>query len=367
MAATEYPFEFEIESGNVIKIEAWPEEGYQFVEWDTIGSNNPKYVDVVRDISITAFFTSETRIFNSPDNTIEIVVPGDSTALDGEGHPLNEIDFLALNSSSCPDSDASIIGVPYQLEPDGATFGRPVSLAWNYSSYAIPEGLAEENMVLAIYDENDDKWQELEFETNFEENLVTAYIDHFSTFALIASPSALPDNPICTQEEINSPPSETAALPASCTLSSLSISPSQVQPGEDVTISIYLSNSSPAEASYPVSLKLNGALEETREIYLGGGSGETVSFTSNQSNPGEYPVDINGLTGSFKVEECTTCNMLGTGNVGEESTNTPGGWLNRTVIICIAASIAIPLSVRFWRRRREDYGSLGDYISMRYR
>ncbi len=368
MAATEYPFEFEIESGNVIKIQAWAEDGYRFVEWDTIGSDNPKYVDVVRDMHVTAHFTSETRVFTSPDDTIEIVVPGDTIALDGEGNPLSGIDFLALNGSSYPDENASIVGVPYHLAPDGATFDRPVSLTWSYVSDAIPEGLAEENLVLAIYDENDGKWQELEFDIDSGENVLTAYIDHFSTFALIASSSPAMNNQVnAGQTAGDSTPAATAILPASFTLSSLSISPARVQPGENVTISAYLANSGEAEASYPVSLSLNGAVEKTREIYLDGGNGETVSFTSNRSNPGEYPVDINGLSGSFTVEECTTCNTLATSDAGEESTGTPGGWLNRSVIICIAAAIAIPISVRFWRRRREEYGSLGDYISMRYR
>ena len=367
MAATEYPFEFEIESGNVIKIQAWAEDGYRFVEWDTIGSDNPKYVDVIRDMHITAHFTSETRVFTSPDDTIEIVVPGDTTALDGEGNPLSGIDFLALNGSSYPDENASIVGVPYHLAPDGATFDRPVSLTWSYSSDVIPGNLAEENLVLAIYDEQDDRWQELEFETNCEENFLTAHIDHFSTFALIASPSAATDDQICMQEEINSPPAETATLPASFTLSSLSISPAQVQPGEYVTISAYLANSGESEGNYQVSLKLDGAVEETRQVYLEGGDSETVSFTSNRSNAGEHAVDVNGLTGSFTVEECATCNTLAAGNAGEGTTDSHGGWLNRTVLICIGAAIAIPLSIRWWRRRREEYGSLGDYISMRYR
>jgi len=185
-APDEYPYDFEIEGGIIIKIEAVPEDGYHFVEWDTIGKENPKEVSVVRDMCITAYFTTDFNEFISEDKIISITIPDGDTALDGEGNPLTDVEFVAAESVPDPPEDASIIGLPYQLGPDGATFDPPVTLTWRYDPADIPDGVDEEELVIAYYDEGADEWQELEFEVDPGSDTLSAYIDHFSTFAVIA-------------------------------------------------------------------------------------------------------------------------------------------------------------------------------------
>ena len=357
-APDEYPYDFEIEGGSTIKIEAVPEDGYHFVEWsgEPTVKDNPDFEPVVRNMCINAYFAADSNEFISEDKIISITIPDGDTALDGEGNPLTDVEFVAAESVPDPPEDASIIGLPYQLGPDGATFDPPVTLTWRYDPADIPDGVDEEELVIAYYDEDADEWQELEFEVDPGSDTLSAYIDHFSTFAVIAfsassPPSVTPSSP---------PPPVTPTASAAFTLSSLGISPPEVSAGEAVTISVFLANAGEADGSYTATLKINGIVAETREVSLVGGTSETVTFTTSQGEASTYSIEVNGLPGSFTVKEgASPLIVTAPAPPGERN-----WWLTRGVIIAIAAAIAIPLAIRWWRRRG-DCGSLGDYISMR--
>jgi hypothetical protein len=55
--------------------------------------------------------------------------------------------------------------------------------------------------------------------------------------------------------------------------------------------------------SYTLILKINGVKEETEEVNLIGGAQREITFTISQDIAGTYPVDVNGLTGSYTVTE----------------------------------------------------------------
>lgn len=354
IAPKEYPYAFEIEGSSTIKIEAVPEGGYHFVEWDTIGNDNPTEVAVIRDMNIIALFAPDATRFTSPDGMVSVIVPEGVAALDAAGDPLTDVEFLAIKNVPDPPEDVSIIGMPYQLEPEGTTFDQPVILTWNYDANDIPEGITEEDLMITRCDNFDDGVQELEFEVDAENDAISAYIDHFSCFTVIAFSTSLPASPI-TPSLPTSP-----VMPAAFTLSSLSISPPDVSTGEAVTISVFLANTGEADGSYTANLKINGVISEAREVSLVGGASETVTFTTSQGEAGAYSIEINGLLGSFTVKDGSSPPIT-TAPAPPAERN---WWLTRGVVIAIAAAIAIPMAIR-WRRRRSDCGSLGDYISMR--
>ena len=346
-APDEYPYDFEAEGGSTIKIEAVPEDGYHFVNWsgepiwdgESTSSENPTEVRVINAMDITAHFAADSNEFISEDKVISITIPDGATALDGEGNLLTDVEFVAIESVPDPPEGVSIVGLPYQLGPDGATFDPPVTLTWSYDPADIPDGVDEEELVIAHYDEGAGEWQKLEFEIDPGSDTLTAYIDHFSTFAVIAPPST---------------------APAAFTTGSLGISPPEVSGGEAVTISVFLANDGEADGSYTTTLKINGIVAETREVSLVGGTSETVTFTTSQSEAGTYSIEVNGLPGSFTVKEGASPPIAAApAPPGERN-----WWLTRGVIIAIAAAIAIPLAIRWWRRRG-DCGSLGDYSSMK--
>jgi len=346
-ASDEYPYDFEVEGGSTIKIEAIPESGYHFVNWsgepvwdgESASSENPTEVRAINAMDITAHFAADSNKFISEDKIISITIPYEVTALDGEGNPLTDVEFVAIESAPDPPEDASIIGLPYQLRPDGATFDPPVTLTWSYDPTDIPDGIAEEELVIAHYDEGAGEWQELEFEVDPESDTLSAYIDHFSTFAVIAPPSM---------------------APAAFTIGPLSISPPEVGAGEPVIISLVVANTGEADGSYTATLKINGAIAETLEVTVAGGASETVTFTASHDETGIHSIDVNGLPGSFTVKEGASPPIAATPAPPSERNL----WLTRGVIIAFAAAIAIPLAIRWWRRR-SDCGSLGDDISMK--
>jgi len=86
-------------------------------------------------------------------------------------------------------------------------------------------------------------------------------------------------------------------------ISDISVSPSEVNIGEMVTISVLVTNTGSASGSCAVTLEINGAVEATEDVTLSAGASEEVTFTTAKDMPGSYSVAVNGLSGSFTVKE----------------------------------------------------------------
>ena len=50
-----------------------------------------------------------------------------------------------------------------------------------------------------------------------------------------------------------------------------------------------------------LTLRSNGAVVETRRLWLGPGVSETVAFAYVQGRPGDYTLDVNGVSGRLAV------------------------------------------------------------------
>jgi len=155
-----------------------------------------------------------------------------------------------------------------------------------YDPADIPEGVAEEDLVIAYWDGTE--WVVLESVVDTVANTVSAKVSHFTTFAVIG---------------IVPPPPPPVLAPAAFTSSALTISPREVDIGQTVTISVQVTNIGEERGVYSVTLKINGVIEQTREVTLAGGASETVTFTTAKNIAGTYTVDVDGLIGSFTVRE----------------------------------------------------------------
>ncbi|MBC8477845.1 MAG: hypothetical protein H8D49_05820, partial [Dehalococcoidia bacterium] len=89
--------------------------------------------------------------------------------------------------------------------------------------------------------------------------------------------------------------------PAKFSVGDLSITPSTVETGDQVTISILVSNTGDLQGSYDVQLKIDGQAVETQSLTLTGGDSQTVTFTTTQDTAGTYSVTIDTRSGSFTV------------------------------------------------------------------
>lgn len=277
-----YPVTRIVEVGNRVYLEAFPADGYYFVGWSgaLTGNENPTEVRITTDAEIMAHLFPEEIV--SEDNMLRIVFPAGTFVQDKDGEPLIGLELNIVDTPLPPPPEADIVGLPYDLGPHGATFDQPVTINFSYDPDAVPPDVAEEDLVMAYYDEEAAQWLVLPSVVDMVNNTVTTLVDHLSTFTIIA--------PI--------PP----PLPAAFTPSSLSIYPPEADIGETVIISVLVTNTGELEGSYSLTLELNGMIAETREITLAGGS-QTVSFSTAGDEAGTYSVVVNGLEGSFTVRE----------------------------------------------------------------
>ncbi len=91
-----------------------------------------------------------------------------------------------------------------------------------------------------------------------------------------------------------------APVPGEFSLSDLVVSPTEVDEGDSVTISVDVENVGETDVSGPITLKLNDAVEDSKTITLEGGQTTKVTFTVTK-DAGDYSVAIGELTGAFTV------------------------------------------------------------------
>jgi hypothetical protein len=91
--------------------------------------------------------------------------------------------------------------------------------------------------------------------------------------------------------EVTSPvPDSPSTRPATFTTTDLTISPTELDIRENVTISVLLTNIGDLAGSYEVSLKINAETVSAKEITLAGGASERVTFTTTKDTPPVLPV-----------------------------------------------------------------------------
>ncbi len=138
--------------------------------------------------------------------------------------------------------------------------------------------------------------------------------------------------------------------------SGLSISPGKVNLGETVTIRATVTNTGSAAGSYEVTLKIDGVVEETKEVTLKAGESQEVTFTTSRDTAGNYLVDVDGLSGSFSVKEVVVAPTPPAPPAPPPApapTTIPEGLFNWPLVgLIIAAVVIVALFVFFWIRRR---------------
>ena len=130
----------------------------------------------------------ETAIRTSSDEMLTVTIPEGTIALDEDGNPLLTLSVDNDPQPPAPPEDAHIIGLAYDVGPAGATFDPVITLTWKYSPADIPEGVDEEDLVIAYYDEAMGEWVILESVVDTVTNTIEASVSHLTTFASVAVP-----------------------------------------------------------------------------------------------------------------------------------------------------------------------------------
>jgi len=218
------------------------------------------------------------------DTVLVIALSRQMTALDKDGNELESITISKEDTPLQPPEGRYFVGTVYNMAPDGAVFAPPLSLSMAYDEADLPQGMVENELYLAYCDDKG-QWVDLTSEVDTEANRVSAEVNHFTLFAIMARP-------------------------ASFTLSEFSVMPHIVQVGEPVTAGITVTNMGGCEGSYTLVLKVNDVIEDSKEITLAIGESQEVSFEVIRESAGDYSVDINGRTASF-VAKGTNRGLIG--------------------------------------------------------
>jgi len=213
----------------------------------------------------------------SEDAKVELYIEKGTTGKTKEDKPLAEISVVSKAVPPALPANTAIVGLAYDLGPDGATFDPPITITFTYDRADIPEGVNEEDLVLAYWGS---EWVVLEGSVvDPATNTVTAPVRHFTAFTIMAY-----------------------TAPAAFTTSGLTISPTEVNIGESVTISVTITNTGDLTDDYQAILKINGAVIATKKVTLAGDASQKLTFTTSKDTAGTYAVGLGGLSGTLTVK-----------------------------------------------------------------
>ncbi len=211
---------------------------------------------------------------------VELRIPKGTIVKNRLGQPLTSIRITPQAESQAANSGSGIIGQSFEIEPGGATFEAQAFLIFKYSSSDIPADVPVDNLYIALWDPVALTWTDLGGTIDTGARTITVPVQHLSTYALMAH-----------------------TRPACFEFTEFAVSPGEVAPGEAVTASIVVNNQGDLTGTYEVSLNLDSATVQTKNVTLNGGSSETVSFTIVPDAIGEHQVSIGDMLATFVVKK----------------------------------------------------------------
>ena len=182
-----------------------------------------------------------------------------------------------------------IVGPVYEINayfstppatPSPATILPSARLILSYEPDALPANTSE--VLIANYD-TAEGWLALEPVPGVaaEAGVAHAMLSHFSLFAILAT--------------------VTEPATAKFEVSTLTISPSQAQPNQEITISLNVTNTGGKSGDCNLELKVDGKVNSTTQVTITPGTIQTVIFTVAEDTVGKHQVEVAGLAGEFDV------------------------------------------------------------------
>jgi len=215
----------------------------------------------------------------SDDKLCQLALNKGTKVLSKRGGRLSGVVIVEMEEPPVPPEDSNVIGLTYDLGPDGATFDPPITITFTYDPALIPAGVVEENLVIAIWDEEAGEWVNLVSTVDPITNTITAPVSHFTTFTVLSYTRS-----------------------AAFITSDLTISPAEVDIGETVAISVLVANTGDLTSSYEVTLEIDNVGVATKDVTLVGGASQRVTFTTSEDAAGTYAVKVNYQSGTFTVK-----------------------------------------------------------------
>jgi len=143
----------------------------------------------------------------SGDSVVKLGIGEGTTCLTREGEPFFEISITSMAEPPAPPADASVIGLIYDMRPDGATFNPSITITFTYDPAEIPAGIDEEDLVIAMWDEGAGEWVELGgCIVDPVNHTITASVSHFTPFAVVSRALPPEEEEVIPEEEEEAAP-----------------------------------------------------------------------------------------------------------------------------------------------------------------
>jgi|GEM_PF-2307197 len=319
----------EYEEGTEVTLTAVPDEGWHFHEWTGDAEGTEEEITIVMDDDkeITAVFEEI--------QTYELTVD-----VEGEGDVVVEPEREEYEEGT----EVTLTAVP----DEGWLF-----VEWTGAHESTDENITmvmDSDKEITAWFEEDVEYHELEVniegEGSVERELDQEEYEHGTEVTLTAVPAEgwyfeeWSGDETTTEVEITVTMDEDKTItahfeeldPAEFEFSALTVEPEEPELGEEVEISVDVTNVGELEGEYTVEFHVNDALIDEVDVELEAGETETVSTSYEVEEEGEYDIEAEDMSITFTVEEVTT-----------------DGWL----IVAIVLSV-IALIVFVWMGMRSD-------------
>jgi hypothetical protein len=228
----------------------------------------------------------------------------EGTKLTLEGNKVPQLIKVTTAGSSPPSGPAETIGPTYEINayasinstiPSAITISPLFSMSSAYDPNELPKNVSE--VLLSYYPNPNQGWLAMGSEGVVAEvGQARGTLNYFQPGTMLAKLAEI-------------------ASPAKFQASNLTIRPSQAQLNQEVTISVNVANTGGASGDYNLELKVNGVVESTKQITLGAGANQIVSFTVAEGAIGKYQIEIASLTGEFVVARPPSINWWPIGGI----------------------------------------------------
>ena len=166
-----------------------------------------------------AQYLNQTGVFNqeveakSDDGMINIIIPAGTSAKTAEDITLDYVTLAPITQDEQykpTNAGGNVVGLTYNLEPDGSTFNPPITLSIKYDPTLISGGATESKLVVGYWNETEKVWMPLSnSKVDSIRCTVSAPISHFSVYAIL---SLSPEEKTSSIIEVPASPDRTATV-----------------------------------------------------------------------------------------------------------------------------------------------------------
>ena len=142
--------------------------------------------------------------------------------------------------------------------------------------------------------------------------------------------------------------------PANFQISDLSVTPLEVKTGEEVTVSVKVTNVGGQSGSTTVSLKVNQTTEETKTVTLDAGASTTTEFKVTKQTLGTYTIEIDGLNGELTVSENPSNGGTPNGGGSSNGDSTSDSFPIEIIAVLLVAVAAVVVLFFLFKKRKPN-------------